>query len=109
MINHKEEEMMRELKIHVKKCVQPYFICVQDGSKNYEVRLNDCEYREGDLLIQREWHEKVGFAGEITFHKIGWITDFEQKDNYVEFSLITPTVKEITTMYDFMVNKLGIK
>jgi hypothetical protein len=94
---------MNKMKIHVKKCIQPYFRGVQDSHKNYEIRLNDCEYSEGDLLIMREWHHLIGYSGEVTFHRIGWMTDFEQKNNYVVFSLIHPTIKELNIMFRKMI------
>lgn len=41
--------------IHELKCWPSHFEALVDGRKKAELRLNDRNYREGDLLWQREW------------------------------------------------------
>lgn len=44
-----------ESMIHELKCWIPYFEAVSKGFKTFEVRLNDRDYRTGDLLRLREY------------------------------------------------------
>lgn len=39
---------------HILKCAPPYFRAVWDGSKTFEVRLNDRGYQAGDDVVLRE-------------------------------------------------------
>jgi len=88
------------MKVLVKKCVDPHFVFVQNKTKLFEIRFNDCDYKEGDLLIQRQYDpERDFYSGEVTFHRIGHVSNYEQKKGYVVFSLLNPDDKEITKMY----------
>jgi len=42
-----------------KRCWPEYFQAILDGKKAYEVRLNDFEIGEGDVLILREWNPET--------------------------------------------------
>ncbi|MCB9798371.1 DUF3850 domain-containing protein [Candidatus Nomurabacteria bacterium] len=42
------------MEIH-KKVWPQYFDAINSGKKNYELRLNDFEVKEGDVLILQEW------------------------------------------------------
>jgi len=78
--------------IHIKKCVSPYFEKVRDWEKQFEIRLNDCGYTEGDFIIQRHYCPRLKkYLEGSTFHKIGFMTDFEQKPGYVVFGLLDPS------------------
>ncbi len=41
-----------------KKVQSPYFEAILKGDKNFEVRLNDFECNESDVLVLREWDQK---------------------------------------------------
>jgi hypothetical protein len=43
------------MNVHALKCWPPYFGWVRDDLKCLEVRLNDRDYREGDLLVLQEY------------------------------------------------------
>lgn len=43
------------MKIHEVKIWQDFFDDAASGAKPFEVRLNDRDYKVGDLLLQREW------------------------------------------------------
>lgn len=40
--------------MHYLKCEQPYFSDVVSGNKNFEVRINDRDFKEGDVIILQE-------------------------------------------------------
>lgn len=57
-----------------KKVQPPYFEAILKGDKNFEVRLNDFECNEGDILILREWDpEKKDYTGRTLEKKITYI------------------------------------
>jgi hypothetical protein len=41
--------------LHELKCIPPHFQHVVDGTKRFEVRLNDRDYQLGDLLDLQEY------------------------------------------------------
>lgn len=49
---------------HVLKTVSPFFEDVANGSKPFEIRLNDRDYQAGDILILRQWDEKEKMFGQ---------------------------------------------
>jgi hypothetical protein len=53
--------MESDRKTHVLKTIQPFFDLVIGGFKTFEVRKNDRDYKENDLVIFREWKD-----GEFT-------------------------------------------
>lgn len=47
-----------------KKILPEYFELMRSGKKKYELRLNDIEIREGDMLVLEEWNpEKKEYTG----------------------------------------------
>jgi len=72
------------MKTHDLKLVDKYFEPVLYGIKNFEVRLNDRDYRIGDILVLRETNSKTGkYTGNVTKRVITYITDFNQQEGYV--------------------------
>jgi ASC-1-like (ASCH) protein len=69
----------------IKKKIWPeYFDAVASGKKKYELRLNDFEINEGDVLILEEWNpetkeytgrkieKKVTYVGKFKIDKLFW-------------------------------------
>lgn len=57
-----------------KKVQPPYFEAILKGDKNFEVRLNDFECNEKDILVLREWDlEKKDYTGRTIEKKITYI------------------------------------
>lgn len=65
-------ETIRHLEIiHHLKTTDRYFDAVEDGSKTFEVRLNDRGFQTGDLLVLRRYEEtKIGLRPTIPFREI---------------------------------------
>ncbi|KKM20229.1 hypothetical protein LCGC14_1647520 [marine sediment metagenome] len=50
--------------IHEKKVWKEYFKGIINGTKKFEIRLNDCGYQTGDEMLLREWdNEKQEYTG----------------------------------------------
>jgi ASC-1-like (ASCH) protein len=69
----------------IKKKIWPeYFEVVAEGKKKFELRLNDFEIKEGDMLILEEWdpktekhtgrkiEKKVTYVGKFKIDKLFW-------------------------------------
>ncbi len=69
----------------IKKKIWPeYFEAVASGKKKYELRLNDFEVSEGDILVLEEWDPKtqqhtgrkiekrVTYVGKFRIDKLFW-------------------------------------
>lgn len=55
--------------------------------KTFEIRKNDRDFHVGDTVILNEWDsEKRQYTGRSVNTEIMYITDYEQKDDYVVFS-----------------------
>ncbi|KKU85784.1 MAG: hypothetical protein A2667_01105 [Candidatus Wildermuthbacteria bacterium RIFCSPHIGHO2_01_FULL_47_27] len=67
-----------------KKIWPEYFDAVASGKKKYELRLNDFEVKEGDMLVLEEWdpetkkytgrstEKKVTYVGKLKIDKLFW-------------------------------------
>ncbi len=75
-------------KQHVLKISPKYFSRVIDGSKNFEIRKNDRDYQTGDKVILMEQQGFLPPTGASATAKIGYVTDFEQQEGFVVFSLL---------------------
>lgn len=64
---------MEDRKIHDLKILPEYFESIIAGDKTFEVRLNDRNYKKGDLLLLKEWSNDEGYTGRKTIKSIGYI------------------------------------
>lgn len=74
---HEESEMMHELKIYPE-----FFEAVVSGAKQFEIRKNDRNFENGDILHLREWTGE-NYTGRSYKVEITYITDYAQKAGYV--------------------------
>lgn len=72
--------------IHDLKIEPQYFNAVCEGLKKFEIRKNDRNYKNHDLLLLKEY-EKGEYTGQEVLRQISFITDYEQKDGFVVMSL----------------------
>jgi len=60
-----------EIQIHNLKTIQPYFDQVKSGEKTFEIRKDDRDYVEGDLLNLQEYDPKKNvYSGETVRKEI---------------------------------------
>lgn len=50
-----ERTSARARKVHIVKCVSPFFEEVRDERKPFEVRKHDRDYQTGDVIVLRHW------------------------------------------------------
>lgn len=66
----------------VEKKVWPeYFQQILDNKKTFEVRLNDFEINEGDILVLKEWDpETKDYTGRELERKVGFVGKWKVED-----------------------------
>lgn len=65
------------MEIH-KKIWPEYFEAVISGRKKYELRLNDFEIKEGDILVLEEWDPKTqSYTGRKTEKRVTYVGKFK--------------------------------
>lgn len=69
-------------KTHELKILSEYFWDIAEGRKTFEIRKNDRNFQVGDYLILKEFKEEKHTGWKITV-EVTYITDYEQKENYV--------------------------
>lgn len=75
---------------HEVKTVNPYFQKVWDNTKSFEIRLNDRDYKEGDLITLKEYDpDTKEYSGRCIEAKIGYVVEYFEglADDYVAFSI----------------------
>jgi ASC-1-like (ASCH) protein len=61
-----------------KKIWQEYFEAVASGKKNYELRLNDFDIKEGDTLVLEEWNHKLKeYTGQKVEKTVSYVGKFK--------------------------------
>lgn len=72
------------MKVHELKIASEFFEAVKDGRKKFEIRKNDRNFQEGDVLILKEYDPITQlFSGEIIKVEVIYMTDYAQQSNYV--------------------------
>ena len=73
------------MKIHNLKIWPKFYQAVKDGRKRFEVRENDRQFEEGDILRLQEWSEANGYTGEEMMVPVTYIlygSSFGVRDGY---------------------------
>ena len=66
-----------------KKIWPEYFDAVSSGKKKFELRLNDFEAKEGDVLILEEWNPKTKeYTGRKIEKKITFVVKFKTDETF---------------------------
>jgi ASC-1-like (ASCH) protein len=86
-----------------KKILPEYFQAVLDGRKTYELRLNDFDIEEGDMLVLKEWSKEAGkYTGREVEKTVGFVRgwklkeleDFWTKEDIEKFGLQVISLKD---------------
>ncbi|HNY35907.1 MAG TPA: DUF3850 domain-containing protein [Candidatus Pacearchaeota archaeon] len=66
----------------IKKKIPPdFYDLVNSNKKNFELRLNEFEVKEGDTLILEEWDPKTKeYTGRIIEREVGYVLKFKLND-----------------------------
>lgn len=73
--------------LHNLKINKEFFVPVIEQVKTFEIRKNDRNFSVGDRFTLNEWDEKLEvYTGRKAKGEITYITNYEQKENYVVFS-----------------------
>lgn len=74
--------------VHKLKTWPVYFYAVTAGTKTFEIRKNDRDFRVGDVLILQCYDPKAQtYNGQEVVRCVSCITDFEQKPGNVVLGL----------------------
>lgn len=74
--------------MHFLKCWPMYYGGLADGTKPFEIRKNDRDYRVGDQLCIQEWEpERERYTGRESRRVITCITGFNQQPGWVVLGL----------------------
>ena len=87
---------------HDLKITPAYFQAVIEGRKTFEIRQNDRGYQAGDTVTLQEWDDNMPrpsdwppmrdqrwkFTRRSVVREVGYVTGFEQRPNWVVFSLL---------------------
>lgn len=72
---------------HNLKINKEFFVPVMEHLKTFEIRKNDRDFSIGDKITLNEWDKNLEvYTGRKVDGEITYITDYEQKGNYVVFS-----------------------
>lgn len=74
--------------VHLLKIKPEYFRAVDDGTKTFEVRKNDRDYRAKDYIVLREWDGQE-YTGRMVYCRIKYLLTNPEyvADGYVIFSI----------------------
>ena len=73
---------------HELKIIAEYLNAIMEGTKTFEIRKNDRNFKLGDHLLLRAWSpifEK--YTGGLIEVRITYISYFNQKEGYVVMSI----------------------
>lgn len=62
--------------IHFIKTLPEYYAAVVDGTKTFELRKNDRDYKVGDALVLQEFHRETGYTGEMITVAVTFLTNY---------------------------------
>lgn len=80
---------MKKIDCHNVRLHLDYFQDVVDGNKTFEIRFDDRGYKKGDFIVLHEYSDEAPhYSGRTITKRIGFITDYEQQEGFVVFSLL---------------------
>lgn len=92
---------------HELKIKPEYFSAVVTGEKTFEIRNNaDRNFQVGDTLILKSWDGE--FNGNYVERTVSYITDFEQKPDYVVLGLANTREQELAEQLADATRQCGV-
>jgi hypothetical protein len=80
---------MIEQTTHCLKTLPEFFEAWLDGRKSFEIRDgSDRFFGVGDRLVLKEYTQARGFTGREVHVIVSYVTNFEQKPNYVVMACV---------------------
>lgn len=77
------------MKIHSLKLNHEFYQDSEDGTKSFEIRKNDRDYKVGDLLVLREYKNEE-YTGRFHFKEITYILESVYTlNNYIIMSVVS--------------------
>lgn len=76
------------MKNHELKILPEFLKHVLAGTRTFEIRKSDRDFKTGDIVLLRGHDLERGYTGITARRKIGHVTDFRQREGYVVFSLL---------------------
>lgn len=74
--------------VHKLKTWPLFFYAVSSGAKNFEIRKNDRDFKEGDVLILQCWDPSTKeYNGQEVARTVSYLSSFEQQPGYVVMGL----------------------
>lgn len=82
---------------HELKTLPEYFQALAEGRKTFEIRKNDRNFEETDILELKEWNPAMGFTGNFVIAEVNYILssapEFGLMEGFVIMSLSIIRVK----------------
>lgn len=67
------ERKMRKNAYHDLKILPEYFVAVKNGTKTFELRKDDRDYKVDDMLLLSKWSPELGYFGDMLMTRIVYI------------------------------------
>lgn len=80
---------------HELKCWPDFFQHILNGDKTFEVRLNDRDYKVGDLLLLKEW-DAGNYLGRMCLVRVTYLLpggSFGVTDDHVVMAIVVEDTK----------------
>ena len=78
--------------VHDVKILPEYYEPVAAGKKRFEIRRNDRDYHDGDVIHLREWTQDGGYTGRVVAAKILYILDWTQAQGLLPDGYVAMTI-----------------
>lgn len=76
------------MKTHELKVWPEFFLHIEEGDKNFEIRKNDRDFQVGDRVLLQEFDPHTQqYTGPERLAEITYMTDFMQAQHYVVLGL----------------------
>ena len=82
---------MRTTVIHDLKSQPPFFEEILARHKTFEIRINDRDFKVGDMLRLKEWDPRTGeFTGRVVVCNVFYVSDAYLPEGWIAMSIGEP-------------------